>query len=234
MKPIAVIPARGGSKRIPRKNIRDFCGKPMLAWPIEAALGSNCFDRVVVSTDSEEIAELARTIGAEVPFQRPETLADDETGTAAVIRHSIKTLGQEMVLPDEFCCIYATAPFLQPQTIRDGLNRLRDCEAAFAITVTSFPFPIQRAIRLIEADRLEMFWPEHMNARSQDLEESFHDAGQMYWGTTDAWQNKLDFFASHTVAVQIPRYLAQDIDTDEDWRQAELMFQALQLEAGGD
>lgn len=224
---IAVIPARGGSKRIPRKNIRTFCGKPIIAYSIETALSAECFDRVVVSTDDQEIADVARRYGAEVPFLRPAELANDFCGTNAVIRHAIEWFHAQGETVEAACGIYATAPFLQPETVQAGLNALARAEIAYAITVTSFPFPIQRALRITAASRVEMFWPEHQATRSQDLEEAFHDAGQMYWGRAEAFLNDQPIFMSHTAAIRVPRERVQDIDTLEDWTRAELMYDSL-------
>lgn len=224
---LAVIPARGGSKRIPRKNIKHFCGKPMIAWSIEAARLSGCFDRILVSTDDAGIAEIACKHGAEVPFVRPQELSDDHTGTVPVIAHAIDWVNQHAGPVDFACCIYATAPFVQAEDIHRGFNLLQQCDADYAFSVTSYPFPIQRAVRVTEAVRVEMFYPEQFNTRSQDLEEAFHDAGQFYWGRSSAWFAGTPIFSSVSVPVILPRHRVQDIDTPEDWVQAELMFQAL-------
>ncbi|WP_257292348.1 pseudaminic acid cytidylyltransferase, partial [Endozoicomonas sp. ONNA1] len=153
---VAIIPARGGSKRIPRKNIREFCGKPMIAWSIEAALESGCFDRVIVSTDDETIAEVARQFGAETPFSRPAALSDDFTGTLPVIRHAVEWLIQSGIAINYACCLYATAPFVSAESIREGHRKLLESGCNFALTVTSFAFPIQRALKINEGGRLEM------------------------------------------------------------------------------
>ena len=224
---IAVIPARGGSKRIPRKNIRIFCGKPMIAWSISAAHASGCFDRVVVSTDDDEIADIADEYGAEIPFMRPKSLADDYTGTIPVITHAVAQLRQAGVHPSEVCCIYATAPLIEPEDIKGGLKILTESDANFAFAVTSYPFPIQRAVRITATNRVEMFSPDYFNTRSQDLEEAWHDAGQFYWGRTSAWLEGVPLFSSQSVPVILPRYRVQDIDTPEDWIRAELMFRVL-------
>lgn len=224
--PIAVIPARGGSKRIPGKNIRDFCGRPMIARSIEAALESGCFQSVVVSTDDQKIAEVARTYGAEVPFLRPAELADDVTGTLPVIAHAIEQLNAAGESPSEVCCIYATAPFLSPEDLRRGLEMLEDPTVDYAFSVTSYPFPIQRALKLDTAGRVAMFQPECFSQRSQDLEEAYHDAGQFYWGRAQAWLEQRLLFGERSLPVMLPRHRVQDIDTPEDWRRAELMFRA--------
>lgn len=226
---LAVIPARGGSKRIPRKNIKLFCGKPMIAWSIDAALQSGCFDEVVVSTDDQEIAEVALAYGATVPFIRPASLADDHTGTIPVVRHAIEWFQQSGRSPVQVCCIYATAPFIQVDDLRRGLELLRTSDCSYAFSVTSYPFPIQRAVRITSQGRVEMFRPEHFRTRSQDLDEAWHDAGQFYWGTAQAWIEELMMFTPASAPVRLPRHLVQDIDTAEDWRRAELMFRALQM-----
>ena len=220
---LAIIPARGGSKRIPRKNIRDFCGKPIITWSIEAALQSKCFDRVIVSTDDEEIADVARRFGAEVPFLRPAKLADDYTGTAAVVRHTIEWFEGNGILYEEVCCIYATAPFIRAEDIQSGLEKLHSSNADYAFTVTSFPFPIQRAVKINTTGTLEMFYPEHYNTRSQDLEEAYHDAGQFYWGKTSAWKEGL-LFSERAVPIVLPRYRVQILIPGGLIR-AEMMFQ---------
>ena len=175
---LAVIPARGGSKRIPRKNIKLFCGKPIIAWSIEAALQSGSFDRVIVSTDDLEIAEVARQHGATVPFMRPAELSDDHTGTIPVIAHAIEWLRQHNEAPDKVCCIYATAPFIRSEDLRRGLEILDKTGSYYAFSVTSYAFPIQRAIRMTQVGRIEMFSPEYFTTRSQDLEAAYHDAGE--------------------------------------------------------
>jgi len=223
---VAIIPARGGSKRIPRKNINEFCGKPMIAWSIEAAQQSSCFDRLIVSTDDDEIAEVARRFGAEVPFMRPAALSDDHTGTTSVIRHAVKWCIQQGLQPRHVCCIYATAPFITPGDIQRGLRILTDTGSDYAFSVTSYPFPIQRALRISKQGRMEMFDPEQFNTRSQDLEETYHDAGQFYWGRTDSWLANKVIFTLDSAPVVLPRHQVQDIDTMEDWQLAELMFQA--------
>jgi len=225
---LAVIPARGGSKRIPRKNVKPFCGKPMIAWSIEAALQSACFDQVIVSTDDDEIAEVARQCGAQVPFMRPAELSDDHTGTIPVIRHAIEWFQTQGQIPVQVCCLYATAPFVYVDDLRRGLVALTDTGSDYAFSVTSYAFPIQRAIRITNAGRVEMFNPEHFNTRSQDLDEAWHDAGQFYWGRAEAWLTGKPIFSNDAVPVKLPRHRVQDIDTPEDWVRAEWMFKALQ------
>lgn len=228
---LAVIPARGGSKRIPRKNIKPFCGKPMIAWSIEAAQLSGCFDRIIVSTDDAEIAKVARGHGADVPFVRPPELSDDLTGTTPVIAHAIDWMERNATTVDFTCCIYATAPFVQAEDLRRGFDRIQQTSTDYAFSVTSYAFPIQRAIRITTDQRVEMFNPEHFTSRSQDLEEVFHDAGQFYWGRSDAWLAGKPLFTHDAVPVLLPRHRVQDIDTAEDWERAEWLFKAMQSEA---
>ena len=224
---LAVIPARGGSKRIPRKNIRPFGGKPMIAWSIQAAKESDIFDRIVVSTDDAEIAEVARDFGADVPFLRPAELSDDHVGTTPVVAHAIDWHRARGHDPSHICCIYATAPFLRGYDIRRGADALTQSGADFAFSVTSFAFPIQRAIRLRNDGRVDMFDPAHFQTRSQDLPEAYHDAGQFYWGTQSAWLSGLPIFGAGSVPVILPRYRVQDIDTPEDWEYAEILMQLM-------
>lgn len=224
---LCVIPARGGSKRIPRKNIKELCGKPMISWSIEAAIKSECFDRVIVSTDDEEIASVAKQYGAEIPFMRPAELADDYTDTIAVIAHAIEWQNSHEEAADTVCCLYATAPFVQATDLQKGFDVLESSGAEYAFSVTSYAFPIQRAIRITQNQRVEMFQPEHFNTRSQDLQEAWHDAGQFYWGRAAAWLANKPIFSSDAVPVLLPRHRVQDIDTPEDWGRAELMFKLL-------
>ncbi|AAZ18515.1 putative Acylneuraminate cytidylyltransferase [Psychrobacter arcticus 273-4] len=225
---IAVIPARGGSKRIPRKNIKEFCGKPMIAYSIEAALQSGCFDKIIVSTDDLEIAEVAKSYGAEVPFMRPMELSDDYSGTIPVIRHAIEWLIKQGFDPELICCLYATAPFVTAEYLQQGFQQLKSTNAAYAFTVTSYAFPIQRAIKLNPELGVEMFDRNNFNTRSQDLEEAWHDAGQFYWGRVDAWLTEKIIFGADSTPVILPRHRVQDIDTSEDWDRAEWLFKALQ------
>lgn len=224
---LAVIPARGGSKRIPRKNIKLFCGKPIIAWSIEAAVQSDCFDRVVVSTDDAEIGEVARRYGAETPFRRSASLSDDHTGTIPVVQHAIRQVSGPGEEARPVCCIYPTAPFLTAEDLGRGLRILTEAGSCYAFSVTSYAFPIQRAIRIGKDDRVQMIHPEHAETRSQDLEECFHDAGQFYWGRAEAWLAGTPIF-SDARPVRLPRHRVQDIDTAEDWERAERMFRAMQ------
>jgi pseudaminic acid cytidylyltransferase len=222
---ICIIPARGGSKRIPRKNIREFCGKPMIARPIEAALSSKLFTHVIVSTDDLEIAEISKAHGAEVPFSRPLSLSDDHVGTTPVIAHATQWVLDNIGKPEALCTVYPTSPFLTRDDIVRGYEILRgDPTADFVISVANYAFPIQRAVRLVNSKWVEMYHPEHFSTRSQDLEPSYHDAGQFYWGTTKAWLEQKTILASNTLACLMPRHRVQDIDTLEDWEFAQYLF----------
>lgn len=225
---LCVIPARGGSKRILRKNIREFCGKPMIAWSIEAARASGCFDQIIVSTDDAEIGDVARQWRADVPFMRPAELADDFAGTTPVVAHAVQwhqAHGHEL---KAVCCLYATAPFVEPADIKEGLKLLEQAAAdRFVFTATAYPSPIQRALRLdLASGEAHMWQPEHFNKRSQDLEPAFHDAGQFYWGQPKAWLSNGNLFEGSKLLL-VPTWRVQDIDTQEDWTRAELLRKVL-------
>jgi len=223
---VAIIPARGGSKRIPKKNIKIFHGKPLIAYSIELALESDLFDRVIVSTDDDEIAAVAKRYGAEVPFIRPKELSDDFTGTGDVVQHSIEYLENQGYSCQFVCTIYATAPLLQKKYLEEGLEKLKASNAKQAFSVTSMPFPIQRTFRINQDERCEMFYPEYFYSRSQDLEEAYQDAGQFYWENTQIESNQITF-SRDSIPIILPRYLVQDIDTFEDWERAEYMYQII-------
>ena len=226
---IAVIPARGGSKRIPKKNIKDFFGKPLIAYSIEVALKSNLFEKVIVTTDDEEIAKIAKEYGAEVPFLRPKELSDDFTGTTDVVNHAIDYLESQGEKYEYICTIYATAPLLQEKYLIEGYEKLKSSDAINAFSSTSMPFPIQRTFKLDKDGRCEMFTPEYYTTRSQDLEEAYQDAGQFYW-TNRERQKKSEqavVFSEISIPIILPRHLVQDIDTLEDWERAEYMYRTL-------
>lgn len=230
MSAVAIIPARGGSQRIPRKNLRPFNGEPMIAGSIRTALASGLFDQVVVSTDDEEIADVARACGAQVPFMRPAALADAYTGTAAVIQQAIEALEQRF---DYTCCIYATAPLLQTRYLREGLQVLRAApDKSYAFSVCSFAFPVQRALLINGSGSLESMHPQYRNVRSQDLPVAYQDAAQFYWGRSAAWLRGDPVFSELSLPVIVPRHLVQDIDTPQDWLRAEYLYAA--LKAGGE
>lgn len=227
---LAVIPARGGSKRIPRKNILPFCGKPMIEWSIRVALDSALFEHVIVSTEDAEIAEIARACGAEVPFTRPAELADDFTGTVPVIAHAIDACDELFGPPTQVCCLYATAPFVTAGDLRTGLALLEATGADYAFSAARFAYPIQRAFRQTSGGLAQMIAPENDQARSQDLEPAFHDAGQFYWGTAEAWRDGRSILQGGRSAMSVlPAERVQDIDTPEDWTRAEAMFRVLNL-----
>lgn len=227
---IAIIPARGGSKRIPRKNVKPFMGKPMILWSIEAAKRTGLFDHIVVTTDDAEIIDLVQRHGAIAPFVRPPELSDDHTALDAVLKHALNHVIETIGTPDYVCTIFATAPFIESEEIAAGLDRLKESGAEIAFTVANFGFPIQRALKILPNGRMGMFQPEHLKTRSQDLEPAYHDAAQFYWSTPGAILNDIAAFSEHAVPIVLPRYKVQDIDTPEDWDRAELMFKAWQAE----
>ena len=226
---IAVITARGGSKRIPGKNFKIFAGQPMIAWPIEAARKSGLFERIIVSTDSDDIGRAALECGAEVPFRRPAELADDHTPTAPVLRHALDWLIGQGQKPDYLCCIYPTAPFITPDDLRRGLEEMTKNNAPAALSVTGFEFPILRAFKIDGDGGLAWNWPEHELARSQDLPEFYHDAGQFYWVDATEFRRQNRLVMPGARPVVLPRERVQDLDTPEDWRYAELMASAMKL-----
>lgn len=225
---IAVIPARGGSKRIPGKNIKPFLGQPIIGYSIRAALESGVVDRVIVSTDDEAIASTARSFGAETPFMRPPELSDDMTPTVPVIRHAVQWVRDHWGPASKVCCLYATAPFVRADDVARAFQK-HEAEqvTGYVFTATSFGFPIQRAFRLTSTGHCEMFQPEHYNTRSQDLDEAFQDAGQFYWGSPEAYLSGKIFFSTESKPYVLPRHRVQDIDTIEDWTRAEIMWRVL-------
>jgi len=225
---ICIIPARGGSKRIPKKNIKEFIGKPIIAYSIEAAIKSNCFSHVIVSTDDNIIAEISKKFGALVPFIRPDDLSNDYVGTFPVIKHAIEWMEGHYNKIDNICCLYPTAPFVQSQMISQAYEKLVSSQSNYCFSVTSFAYPIQRAIKISNEDKVDMFYPKNFNSRSQDLERAYHDAGQFYWGKAQSFKDELPIFSELATPYILPRYLVQDIDTIEDWLSAELMYKVLQ------
>jgi pseudaminic acid cytidylyltransferase len=228
---IAVIPARGGSKRIPRKNVRIFSGRPMIAYAISAARESGLFEHIVVSTDDQEIAQVARECGAETPFMRTAALADDYTPTVPVVADAIvrcETLGWSI---NDVCCIYPCVPFIQTGDLREALRLLETSGADYAFPIVEFSSAIQRAMRRGTDGRVSPFFPDGELVRTQDLESGYHDAGQFYWGKRNTWLSK-PLIHSSGAGLIIPRARAVDIDTDDDWTLAELMHQAIQKSHG--
>lgn len=226
---LAIIPARGGSKRIPGKNIKRFAGRPIIAYSIEAARQVEVFDRIIVSTDSQEIAEVARQYGAEAPFVRPTELADDFTPTADVLLHALDWHAHNGTPVEHCCCIYATAPFVGSRYLRQGYEILRQTGAGAVFSVTTYPASIYRALRIDAAGRLAMVWPENELTRSNDLPETYHDAGQFYWLNCRRFLSEKKIYSHDARPVILPRHLVQDIDTVEDWAVAEAMYEALRL-----
>jgi pseudaminic acid cytidylyltransferase len=224
---IAIIPARGGSKRIPRKNIRPFCGRPMIAWAIDAARVSGIFDHVIVSTDDLQIAEAAREVGAEVPFMRPAELADDYAGTIPVIAHATSWAEAQGWSLDAVCCVYPTAAMVSPDNLAEGLRMLGEGSPDFVFSATDYASSIFRAFVQADDGGVEMVFPEHFSSRSQDLPRALHDAAQFYWGSPEAWRTAKALFGPRSTALLIPRWRVQDIDTPEDWHRAEALFRAL-------
>ncbi len=224
---VAIIPARGGSKRIPKKNIKLFYGKPIISYSISMAIKAQIFDKIIVSTDSEEIARVAKSYGAEVPFLRPEELSDDFSTTTDVINHAVQWLKDNGHICEYVCTIYPTAPMLQEKYLKQGLLQLQDSDATHAFSATSMPFPIQRTFKITNKGRCRMFWPENFTVRSQDLEEAYQDAGQFYWMKTNQHTEE-NLFGQDSIPIILPRHLVQDIDTFEDWDRAELLYKALQ------
>lgn len=220
-----IIPARGGSKRIPKKNIKNFCGKPIIAWSIEIAKKSNFFDKIIVSTDNQDIANLAKKLGVEVPFKRPKKIANDFAPTSDVIKHAINWYIKIDQKPEYVCCLYPTAPFLKISDLKYGLKLLKLNEYDYVFSATNFAYPIQRSFILNKNKKVNMTYPKYYYSRSQDLKETFHDAGQFYWGTTATWLKKKKIIGKNSFPVMIPRNRALDIDTIEDWFIAERMFE---------
>lgn len=226
---VAIIPARGGSKRIPRKNIKEFCGKPLIAYTIETALKCGLFSEVVVSTDDAEIAEVAKRYGASVPFIRPKELSDDFTGTGAVVAHAKEWLLENGREFEYVCTLYATAPLLNATHLKEAYEKLQNSDAKYAFSCTSMPFPIQRTFKITQDKRCEMFWSESFAKRSQDLEPAYQDAGQFYFNKLSKKSDEI-IFGRDSIPIILPRHLVQDIDDMEDWMRAELMYRVLNQE----
>ena len=226
---VAIIPARGGSKRISNKNKKEFAGRPLIAHSISAANEAEIFDKVVVSTDSADIADIARKWGAEVPFMRPADLADDHTPTLPVIMHAIDWLMEHAISVEYFCCIYAN-PFVTVKNLLGAFYLLKDKQVSSVIPVTTFPFPILRGFKISEKGTLEFIWPEYALSRSQDLPEAYHDAGQFFWCDCKKVLVAKQILQSDSLPLIIPRYLSQDLDTPEDWEMAEKLYHTFMIE----
>ena len=222
---VAVIPARGGSKRIPKKNIKKFFGKPIISYSIKAAIDSKLFDKVIVSTDCENIAQVAINYGAEVPFMRPEELSGDFLGTHEVVGHTLKWLEDFGDVVDYACCIYATAPMIEGSDLIKGYDLIKTEKWKAVIAATKYSYPVFRSFKKLPNGGLEMVFPEHYNSRSQDLPEVYHDAGQFYWAKAQEWKNKPGGFSENNTIIELSNYLVQDIDTIEDWNRAEKIYE---------
>jgi pseudaminic acid cytidylyltransferase len=223
---IAIVPARGGSKRIPGKNLRPFLGRPLISYAIETVVASKLFDRVIVSTDDREIAELAKRCGADVPFLRPAELADDHASTDAVLLHALAESERTYGASEHGCCVYATNPFLSAHDLAHGLEFLKAHDATSAFPVVKYDFPIEQAF-VLEGARPRPRWPEMLNARSQDLAEHFHDAGMFYWFNVKKYLRARELFCDDSVAFELPAERCQDINSEADWAKAELKYRIL-------
>lgn len=227
---IAVIPARGGSKRIPRKNVKDFGGRPMIAWAISAALESRLFTKVVVSTDDVEIASIARLHGAETPFVRPADLANDTAGTVPVIAHALRELRKFGVCCNHAACIYPCTPFLRAQDLKDAFDMLVTSGQDFVYPVVEYSHPTFRAMRRASTGKMQFVFPECEMMRTQDLEATYHDAGQFYWGTASAWLAEKKMHTAG-IGMVVPSWRFVDIDSEDDWHRAEMLFKLQECSA---
>lgn len=230
---VGLIPARGGSKRIPRKNIRPFHGRPMIVHTIDTMTASQVFDRIVVSTDDDDVARVAEQAGAEAPFRRPAELADDHAGTGAVVRHAIDELEQRGGEVRALCLVYPTAVFTTADDLVEAGRRLAAGTLDYVFSATRYAAPIERALRRRDDGTCAMVSPEHLLTRSQDLQEAFHDVGQFYWGTGDAWRAAVPVMQGRSEIFEIPPWRVQDIDTPDDWHRAELLFELLERVESG-
>ena len=224
---IVIIPARGGSQRIKKKNIKDFCGKPIIAYSIEAAKKSKIFDRIIVSTDSDEIANVSKKWGAEAPFKRPENISDNYSTTNDVMFHAVNFIIKDKKNVNAVCCLYPTAPFITPQNLKEGLKKFLTGKWKFVFSATKYSYPVFRSFLKEKDGGLKMLYPKHFKSRSQDFQAVMHDAGQFYWGKPNAWVNKEFSFSQDSTVVELPNWCAQDIDTPEDWKQAEIKYKML-------
>lgn len=218
---LAIIPARGGSKRIPRKNIKEFCGRPIIAYSIEVAKKSGLFDEIMVSTDDHEIAEIAKKYGAKVPFIRSIENSDDNATTVSVLQEVLKRYESEGTVFDSVCCLYPTSPLTSVTDIQEGYNRLKQGKYDSVFPIVRFGYPIWRGLEIVE-DQVKMIWPENINVKSQDLKAVYHDAGQWYWIIPNRISDKL--FTSNSSSIILSEECVQDIDNLSDWILAELKF----------
>ena len=224
---LAIIPARSGSKRIKNKNIKLFNNKPIIYWSIKAAKESKLFDKIIVSTDSKKIAKLAKKYGAEIPFLRPKIFSNDKISTAKVVKHALEWFEKKNAHFDYICCIYPTAPFVTKKTISKGFNILLKSKKFFAFTVTSFSHPVQRGFSINRNKVIKPLWSKNEKIRTQDLEKTYHDVGQIYWGTKKAFMGEKKLFSKNSAPIILPKFLSHDIDNTEDWVNAELVFKSI-------
>ena len=224
---VCIIPARGGSKRIKKKNIKLFNQKPIISYSIKKAFQSNCFDRIICSTDSKAIASIAKEYRAETPFLRPLKISDDKTPITSVVAHAIDYLKKKGDKIDIVCCIFPTAPLMKVKDIQQSFKTIKKNKIDYCFSATKYSFPIQRSIKIRKDKKCEMFYPEMFYKRSQDLQEAYHDAGQFYWGKADTWLNHKLIFSTKSFPYVIPNFRVQDIDTHEDWKNLELKYKIL-------
>ena len=224
---VAIIPARGGSKRIPKKNIKNFFGRPIIGWTIDIVKKTKIFDKIIVSTDDKRIASIAKYYNAEVPFMRPSRLSGNKSSTSDVIIHAILWLKKKGYNPKEVCCIYPTSSLIQPRDLKNSLRDLKTKKWEYVFSATTFEYSIFRAIKYNKKKQLQMVFPKLYNNRSQDLQESYHDAGQFYWAFAKSWLNKKKIFGKKSKMTLLPRWRVQDIDNIYDWKKAEIIFRML-------
>lgn len=228
---IAIIPARGGSKRIPRKNIKKFNGKPMISWSITKARESGLFKHIIVTTDDEEIATIAQEFGAQTPFIRPSELANDSAPTQPVISHAILSCANIGMIDDYICCIYPCAPFLSKKDLTNGLATLKENKEKFVYPVAEYTHPAQRAMLRSNNGEISFLHPENELVRTQDLPKTYHDTGQFYWGTSSSWQSDKKMHANG-IGIIVNQSSLIDIDTPDDWKRAELLYKIIEMEKG--
>ena len=225
MNTIAIIPARGGSKRIPNKNIKKFCGKPIISYSIDVAKKSGLFNEIIVSTDSDEIANISKDCGAIVNGIRPPKLADDFSTTDDVMEYEVRKLISSEIELSAVCCIYATAPFIRTCDLKNAYSIFTSNNCDYVFPIIQYSYPVQRALIKVTKNKISMLHPIHLESRSQDLPKTYHDAGQFYWGKPMSWVNRDNCFSGNSKGYELPLWGGWDIDTVEDWKMAEILFQ---------
>ncbi len=227
---LAIIPARGGSKRIKNKNIKLFMKKPIIYWSIKAVKESKLFDKIIVSTDSKKIKKICKKYKVDAPFTRPASISKDNVGTAKVVKHALLWFKKKHKLHfDTVCCVYPASPFITGKIIKKGYNLINKRKKDFVFTVSTFPHPIERALKKNKDGSLGPIWRSNTKKRSQHFKDKYHDIGQIYWGTSEAFIKEKQIFSKNSLPIYVPRYLSHDIDTPEDWKKAELVFKSLNL-----